>query len=159
MLDSFSGCIAYSTPCWLLLSCYRMKLFCNDFLEQLCKFWKLARDRGGVPNCGGVLYFIKFWKRTLPNYQKRILRNCFSIMEGPAWKFLEESLQEDVTRKQMAESQKKKPLCMPAINGYSKLAFIIDGLSFFTLETTRRPCGLEDCLSFFGSSFSFESRK
>lgn len=53
-------------------------------------------------------------------------------MEGPAWKFLEESLQEDVTRKQMAESQKKKPLCMPAINGYSKLAFIIDGLSFFT---------------------------
>ena len=94
----------------------------------------------------GVCYILKC--TTIPNYQKKFLWNCFSIMEGPACKFLEESLKEVMTRKQIAESQKKKALYMPAINGYSKLAFIIVGLSFFNLETVRGPWELEDCLSF-----------
>ena len=78
-------------------------------------------------------------------------------MEGPACKFLEESLKEVMTRKQIAESQKKKALYMPAINGYSKLAFIIVGLSFFNLETVRGPWELEDCLSFLVPPFLLKS--
>lgn len=46
---------------------------------------------------------------------------------------------------------------MPANNGYSKLAFITVGLSFFNLKTIRGPCGLEDCLSFLVPPFLLKS--